>query len=241
MTARERLILALDLPSWHIAGRMVERLRGRVHLYKVGLQLFTAEGPRVIAGIHEQGGRVFLDLKLHDIPQTVAAAAAKAVEWGVFMLDVHVSGGAEMMRAAVAAAAEKADALKIERPRLLGVTVLTSLAQPDLHTLGIGRAVEEHVLSLAHLAKDAGLDGVVASPREATVIRQHLGPDFVLVTPGIRPAAADTDDQRRVATARNALQAGADYIVVGRPILKAPDPVEAVEKLVAEIETFGVQ
>lgn len=239
MTARERLILALDLPSWPDAEGMVQRLRGRVHLYKVGLQLFTAEGPRVIAGIHERGGRVFLDLKFHDIPQTVAAAAAKAVEWGVFMLDVHASGGPEMLRAAAAAVAEKAESLKIERPRLLGVTVLTSLAQTDLRTLGIGRAVEEHVLSLACLAKDAGLDGVVASPREAAVIRQHLGPGFLLVTPGIRPIGADTDDQRRVASARNALRTGADYIVVGRPILRASDPVEAVEKLVAEIETFG--
>ena len=239
MTARERLILALDLPSWPDAEGMVQRLRGRVHLYKVGLQLFTAEGPRVIAGIHERGGRVFLDLKFHDIPQTVAAAAAKAVEWGVFMLDVHASGGPEMLRAAAAAVAEKAESLKIERPRLLGVTVLTSLAQTDLRTLGIGRAVEEHVLSLACLAKDAGLDGVVASPWEAAVIRQHLGPGFLLVTPGIRPIGADTDDQRRVASARNALRTGADYIVVGRPILRASDPVEAVEKLVAEIETFG--
>lgn len=239
MTARERLILALDLPSWSDAEGMVDRLGGRVHLYKVGLQLFTAEGPRVIAGIHKQGGRVFLDLKFHDIPQTVAAAAAQAVEWGVFMLDVHASGGPEMMRAAAAAVAEKAESLKIERPRLLGVTVLTSLAETDLRTLGIGRAVEEHVLSLARLAKDAGLDGVVASPREAEVIRQDLGPGFLLVTPGIRSTAADTDNQRRVATARSALQAGADYIVVGRPILRAPDPVEAVEKLVAEMETFG--
>ncbi|MFQ5989713.1 MAG: orotidine-5'-phosphate decarboxylase [Candidatus Methylomirabilales bacterium] len=241
MTARERLILALDLPSWQAAEGTVERLRGRIHVFKVGLQLFTAEGPRVIAGIHERGGRVFLDLKFHDIPQTVAAAAAKAVEWGVFMLDLHISGGSEMMRTAAEAVAEKSEALGIERPRLLGVTVLTSLAQADLLALGMERAVEEQVLSLAHLAKNAGLDGVVASPREAEVIRRHLGPSVLLVTPGIRPITAESDDQRRTATARDALQSGADYIVVGRPILRAADPVEAVEKIVAEMESYTRQ
>lgn len=239
MTSRERVILALDLPSWHDAEGMVERLRGRISLYKVGLQLFTADGPRVIAEIHARGGRVFLDLKFHDIPQTVAAAAAKAVEWGVFMLDLHVSGGVEMMRAAAEAVAEKAEALGSERPRLLGVTVLTSLSQAALHTQGIGRTVEEQVLSLASMAADAGLDGVVASPREAAVIRRRLGSGLLLVTPGIRPTTAAQDDQHRVATAREALQAGADYIVVGRPILRASDPVEAVDKLVAEMDTFG--
>ena len=142
-----------------------------------------------------------------------------------------------MMRAAAHAATDRAEAIGIERPRLLGVTVLTSLAQADLQTLGIGQALEEQVLSLARLAKEAGLDGVVASPREAEAIRRRLGPDLLLVTPGIRSRVGEPDDQRRVATARDALKAGADYIVVGRPILKAADPVEAVEKLVAEMET----
>lgn len=237
MTARDRLILALDLPSWKAAEGMVKRLAGKIRLFKVGLHLFTAEGPQVIARIHENGGRVFLDLKLHDIPQTVAAAVAKAVEWGVFMVDLHAAGGEAMMRAALDAAAEKAETMGIERPRLLGVTVLTSLAEADLQRLGIGRNVEEQVLSLARLAKEAGLDGVVASPNEAGVIRRRLGPDFLLVTPGIRPAGAQQDDQRRIATARDALKAGADYIVVGRPILKAADPGDAVEKLVTEMET----
>ncbi|MEE8282978.1 MAG: orotidine-5'-phosphate decarboxylase [candidate division NC10 bacterium] len=237
MTARDRLILALDLPSLEATEGMLKRLQGKIHLFKVGLELFTAEGPRVITRIHDRGGKVFLDLKLHDIPQTVAAAVAKAVQWGVFMLDVHVAGGEEMMRAAAHAAADRAEAIGIERPRLLGVTVLTSLAQADLQTLGIGQALEEQVLSLARLAKEAGLDGVVASPREAEAIRRRLGPDLLLVTPGIRSRVGETDDQRRVATARDALKAGADYIVVGRPILKAADPVEAVEKLVAEMET----
>lgn len=237
MTARDRLILALDLPSLEATEGMLKRLQGKIHLFKVGLELFTAEGPRVITRIHDRGGKVFLDLKLHDIPQTVAAAVAKAVQWGVFMLDVHVAGGEEMMRAAAHAAADRAEAIGIERPRLLGVTVLTSLAEADLQTLGIGQALEEQVLSLARLAKEAGLDGVVASPREAEAIRRRLGPDLLLVTPGIRSRVGETDDQRRVATARDALKAGADYIVVGRPILKAADPVEAVEKLVAEMET----
>ncbi len=237
MTARDRLILALDLPSLEATEGMLKRLQGKIHLFKVGLELFTAEGPRVITRIHDRGGKVFLDLKLHDIPQTVAAAVAKAVQWGVFMLDVHVAGGEEMMRAAAHAAADRAEAIGIERPRLLGVTVLTSLVQADLQILGIGQALEEQVLSLARLAKEAGLDGVVASPREAEAIRRRLGPDLLLVTPGIRSRVGETDDQRRVATARDALKAGADYIVVGRPILKAADPVEAVEKLVAEMET----
>lgn len=237
MTARDRLILALDLPSLELAEGMVTRLQGKIHLFKVGLGLFTAEGPRVIRRIHERGGRVFLDLKFHDIPQTVGAAVAQAVEWGVFMLDLHVAGGSAMMRAAAQAVVEKAEALGIERPRLLGVTVLTSLTQGDLQTLGIGRAVEEQALALARLAKESGLDGVVASPHEARAIRQRFGPDFLLVTPGIRPQAAERDDQRRIAPARDAIKAGADYVVVGRPILKAADPVEAAEKLVAEMET----
>lgn len=237
MTARDRLILALDLPSADAAEGMVTRLQGKIHLFKVGLQLFTAEGPRVIGRIHDRGGRVFLDLKYHDIPQTVAAAVAQAVEWGVFMLDLHAGGGQAMMRAAVDAAAEKAASIGVVRPRLLAVTVLTSLAQTDLQTLGVGGTVEEQVLALARLAKEAGLDGVVASPAEAGAIRRSLGPDLLLVTPGIRPHGADTDDQRRIATARGALTAGADYVVVGRPVLKAADPVAAVENLVAEMET----
>jgi orotidine-5'-phosphate decarboxylase len=238
MTARDRLILALDLPSLEAAEGMVTQLQGKVHLFKVGLQLFTAAGPRVIGRIHDRGGRVFLDLKYHDIPHTVAAAVAQAVEWGVFMLDLHAGGGQAMMRAAVDAAAEKAEFIGVERPRLLAVTVLTSLTQTDLQTMRVAGTVEAQVLALARLAKETGLDGVVASPTEAGTIRRSLGPNFVLVTPGIRPRAAEADDQRRVATARDALKAGADYVVVGRPILKAADPVEAVEQLVAEMETL---
>jgi orotidine-5'-phosphate decarboxylase len=238
MTARDRLILALDLPSLEAAEGMVERMRGRIHLFKVGLELFSAEGPRVIGRIHDRGGRVFLDLKFHDIPQTAAAAVARAVGWGVFMLDLHAAGGREMMRRAAEAVAEKAEAVGIDRPRLLGVTVLTSLTRADLQALGIGRPVEEQALSLAGLAREAGLDGVVASAHEAGAIRQRFGPDFLLVTPGIRPRATEADDQRRIATARDAIKAGADYVVVGRPILKAADPEEAAERLVAEMENL---
>lgn len=237
MTARDRLILALDLPSVDAAEGMIKRLQGKIHLFKVGLQLFTAEGPRVIGRIQDRGGRVFLDLKYHDIPHTVAAAVAQAVEWGVFMVDLHAAGGPAMMRAAVDAAAEKAASIGVARPRLLAITVLTSLTQTDLKTLGVAGTVEEQVLALARLAKEAGLDGVVASPSEAAAIRRSLGPKFLLVTPGIRPRATDTDDQRRVATARDALTAGADYVVVGRPILKAADPVAVVENLIAEMDT----
>jgi orotidine-5'-phosphate decarboxylase len=237
MTARDRLILALDLPSLESAEEMVKRLQGTIHLFKVGLSLFTAAGPRVISRIHEHGGRVFLDLKFHDIPQTVAAAVGKVVECGVFMLDLHVAGGQEMMRAAARAVVEKAESIGIERPRLIGVTVLTSLTQGDLPALGIGWGIEEQALALARLAKESGLDGVVASPHEVRAIRRQFGPDLLVVTPGIRPKAAAPDDQRRIATAGEAIRAGADYLVVGRPILMAADPVEAVEQLVAEIET----
>jgi orotidine-5'-phosphate decarboxylase len=237
MTARDRLILALDLPSLESAEHMVKRLQGTVHLFKVGLTLFTVAGPRVISRIHEQGGRVFLDLKFHDIPQTVAAAAANAVEWGVFMLDLHVAGGREMMQAAARAVVERAKTIGIERPRLIGVTVLTSLTQGDLRALGIGSGVEEQALTLTRLAKESGLDGVVASPHEVRAIRQRFGPDLLVVTPGIRPKAAQPDDQRRIATAREAIRAGADYVVVGRPILAAADPVQAAEQLIAEMET----
>lgn len=236
MTARDRLILALDLPSLESAEGMVTRLEGKVSLFKVGLQLFTAAGPRVIERIHDRGGRVFLDLKFHDIPQTVAAAVAQAVAWGVFMVDLHVSGGQAMMQRAVETATEKAASVGVDRPRLLGVTVLTSLDQRDLHASGIRGTVDEQVLSLARLAKEAGLDGIVASPAEAAAIRRSLGPDFLLVTPGIRSSTAEKDDQRRVASARDALKAGADYVVVGRPILRAADPAEAAEKLLAEME-----
>lgn len=241
MTTGERLILALDLPTWREAEGIVQRLQGKVSLFKVGPELFTREGPHVIEKIRRRGGRVFLDLKLHDIPRTVAAAAAAAVEWGVFMLDLHVAGGQEMMRAAVAAVRERAGGLGVERPRLLGITVLTSLTDEDLRRLGIPHPVEIQVLQMATAAQQAGLDGVVVSPREAASIRTHLGPDFLIVTPGIRspkPASEvnGTDDQRRTLPPREAFQAGADYLVIGRPILRAKDPVRAVEALISAME-----
>ena len=246
MTAGERLILALDLPTWREAEGIVERLQGKISLFKVGLELFTREGPHVIERIRQRGGRVFLDLKLHDIPRTVAAAAAAAVDWGVFMLDLHVAGGQEMMKAAVASVGERAGRLGVERPRLLGVTVLTSLTDEDLRRLGVHQSVELQVLQMATAAKGAGLDGVVTSPLEASRIRTHLGPDFLIVTPGIRSSGTSSDfdgessrteDQRRTLPPREALQAGADYLVVGRPILRAQDPVQAVEALISAMHT----
>jgi orotidine-5'-phosphate decarboxylase len=241
VTARERLILALDLPTWREAEGVIERLQGKISLFKVGLELFTREGPHVIERIRQRGGRVFLDLKLHDIPRTVAAAAAAAVEWGVFMLDLHVAGGQAMMQAAAAAVGERAGRLGVERPRLLGVTVLTSLTKEDLLSLGVQPPVEDQVLQMATAAKSAGLDGVVTSPLEAAHIRTHLGPNFLIVTPGIRSSGTSSDvdgefsrteDQRRTLPPREALQAGADYLVIGRPILRAKDPVQAVEALI---------
>ncbi len=233
----DQLLVALDVDSAARAGELAEGLQGLAGGFKIGSELFTAAGPDVVRALVARGHRVFLDLKFHDIPQTVAAAVAKAVEWGVFMLDLHVAGGREMMRAAAEAVVERAEAVGIERPRLIGVTVLTSLTQGDLQALGIGWGVEEQTLALARLAKESGLDGVVTSPHEVRAIRRRFGPDLLVVTPGIRPKAAEPDDQRRIATAREAVRAGADYVVVGRPILTAADPVEAAEQLVAEMET----
>ena len=211
---------------------------------KIGNQLFTAAGPTAVEHAQKRGARVFLDLKYHDIPNTVAGAVREATRLGVFMLNVHTSGGVAMMRAAAEAATKAASDFAVARPIVLGVTVLTSLDRKALsRELGVRASVEGHVLHLAERAHEAGLDGCVASPQEIGLLRRALGPKWVIVTPGVRPGGAGgpgeaprpKDDQKRVATPASAIRAGADYLVVGRPITAAPDPAAALDAIVEEI------
>jgi orotidine-5'-phosphate decarboxylase len=235
MSAKDKLIVALDLPSAAAAARLAESLYERVGVFKVGSELFTAEGPVLVRYLVANGAKVFLDLKFHDIPNTVRAATREAVQMGVRMLNVHAAGGRAMMAAAAESARETSNALHISPPLVLGVTVLTSLTAEDLQEIGMEGGIENAVPRLARLAQAAGLDGVVASPREIAAIRRACGPSFVIVTPGIRPATAEANDQARIATPSAAIRAGADFIVVGRPITAAPDPLAAAAAIVAEV------
>lgn len=214
---------------------MARSLKGLVGMFKINIQLFTAEGPEAVRKIGALGSGVFLDLKYHDIPNTVAGAVSAAAEFSdVRLLDLHATGSGAMMRAAVQALAEKGAA----RPKLLGITVLTSLNQQDLRRVGIGGTPGGRALSLARLAKRCGLDGVVASPKEVRQIRRASGPDFLIVVPGIRPLERQSqpkDDQARVATPAEAIHAGADYVVVGRPITAAADPASAARAIAGKI------
>lgn len=221
---KDRLILALDVDSLEEAHQFVRLLKKDVSLYKVGSALFTAAGPSAVKMIHDEGGRVFLDLKFHDIPNTVAKSCEAASRLGVFMLNVHASGGPEMLRAA-AAAVKKSKSL----PLLIGVTVLTSDASAG--------KVSSEVVRLAVLSQESGLSGVVCSAQEAEAVRKKCGKDFVIVTPGIRPTGFPKGDQRRDATPSEAIQNGADYIVVGRPILEARDPITAAREILHKIAT----
>lgn len=236
---RDRLIVALDVDSLEQAGAVVAKLAGEVGLFKIGKQLFTHAGPQAVRLIQELGGEIFLDLKFHDIPNTVAKAAIEATRLGVKMFNVHASGSLEMMRATVKEVERLCRREKIRRPIMLGVTVLTSLNQDDLQRVGVEHKVADQVVRLALLTKEAAMDGVVASPHEVAVIRSACGPRFVIVTPGIRPADSSRNDQQRVMTPAQAIRAGVDYIVVGRPVLEAPDPVSAARAIVAEMESAG--
>jgi len=233
--AKDKLIVALDVHSLEDAANLVDKVRASASIFKIGSQLFTDCGPEAVKMVHRKGGKVFLDLKFHDIPNTVKEASRAAARLGVFMFNVHAQGGLSMMRAATEGASAKAERLNIEKPLILGVTVLTSMDTRDLQEGAMKKDVESQVLSLARLAKKAGLNGIVASAKELTSLREAMGKDFLIVTPGVRPAWAKTDDQRRVATPREAIEKGADYIVVGRPIIKADDPKEAAEKILKEI------
>ncbi len=234
--AKRRLIFALDVDEFSQAEAWVGQLQDNVGLFKIGKQLFTKCGPEVVQMVRERGGEVFLDLKYHDIPNTVAKAAVEACKLGVKMFNVHALGGAEMMRKTVEEVAAYCTKAGIERPIMLAVTILTSSTEETLRGVGIDRAVAEMVPRLARLAKDAGFDGVVASPKEVALIRAACGEDFQIVTPGVRPAFASLDDQKRVATPAEAISAGATALVIGRPISAAADPLAAAGKILAEIE-----
>jgi orotidine-5'-phosphate decarboxylase len=225
---RERLIVALDVPSAGEAQKLVSRIGDVAGVYKIGLQLFTAEGPSVVRDLVNSGRRVFLDLKLHDIPTTVALAVKSAAELGVSMLTVHASGGAAMLRAATEAAAG--------RLNILAVTVLTSLNDDDMQEIGISGRVSDQVLRMAALAQGSGCQGIVASPHESLMVRKSLGEGFAIVTPGVRPAGAESNDQQRIATPAQAITNGASHIVVGRPITHAPDPALAAAAIISEME-----
>lgn len=231
--ACEKIIFALDVDRLSEIDRWAELLAHKVGMFKVGKELFTTAGPAAVEAVKRHGGEVFLDLKYHDIPNTVAQAMLAAGRLGVKLANLHALGGPEMMEKAVSEVRKQfTDA---ERPRLLAVTILTSSTQETLKAVGIEQPVEQMVVRLAKLAKESGMDGVVASPLEIQAIRAACGPDFLIVTPGVRPAFAAVDDQKRIMTPAEAVKAGADYLVIGRPIAKAADPVQAADLIVDEI------
>ena len=234
-SVKQRLIVALDLADPVKAKSLATLLAPEVGMLKVGKQLFVNAGPDIVRAIHDLGGEVFLDLKFHDIPNTVASAAVEAARLGVRLFNIHVSGGREMMRQTAAAVEEVCGKEGLRRPSVLGVTVLTSLDGPDLEALGMQGDVRTQVVRMAGMAQEAGLAGVVCSAQEAQDIRGVCGDSFMLVTPGIRPAGQQAGDQKRVMTPGDAVAAGIDYIVVGRPITGADDPVEAARSVVAEM------
>jgi orotidine-5'-phosphate decarboxylase len=237
LAPKDRIILALDVDNAKAAEETARKLAGHVGAFKIGFELFVSEGPKVVDAVHAMGGKVFLDLKFHDIPNTVAQAARAAVRLGVKFFDVHAHGGRAMMMTASEAAADEAAKLGVEPPISLAVTVLTSLSANDLtNHLNISNTPEEQVVSLAKLAYSSGMRGVVASPKEVAAIRRAVGDELIIVTPGVRPLWAGKDDQQRVSTPSEAVKAGADYLVIGRPILKAVDPVEAAARIVEELE-----
>jgi len=231
-----RLIVALDVDSYRAAARLVKQLSKYVKVFKVGSILFTQCGPKIIKYIHKKGGKVFLDLKYNDIPNTVAGAAVEATKLGVYMLNVHATAGKEAMRMTAEAVSHEAKKQHIFKPIVIAVTVLTSLHDEDVAALGLSGNVQDNVLRFATLAREAGLDGIVCSPHEIKMIKEKFGDRFVTVTPGIRPQwDSAKDDQKRVLTPKQAISNGTDFIVVGRPVLKAPSPVKAVKQILEEI------
>jgi orotidine-5'-phosphate decarboxylase len=235
MLTKDRLIVALDVATATQARQLVHSLGDSVSTFKVGKQLFTGEGPQFVRDLVASGRKVFLDLKFHDIPNTVAEAVKSASQLGVSMLTVHTSGGSKMLKAAVEASRQSAT-----KPMILAVTVLTSLTDSDLQEIGVSGDVLTQVLRLGALATAAGCGGVVASAKEARELRRQLGDGFSIVTPGVRPAGSAAGDQARVVTPRDAIAAGASYLVIGRPILESADPARVASEIVGEIEPAQV-
>ena len=238
MDAKERIIIALDVGTKREALALAKAL-GEARIFKIGMELFTAEGPALLEEAVRMGKRPFLDLKFHDIPNTVAGAVRSATRNSVHMLTLHASGGKEMMAAGARAAREESDRTGKGRPILLGVTILTSLKDDELHQVGFAHAVADQVLRLALLAKGAGLDGVVCSPHEIEIVKKECGRDFLVIAPGIRPGWAAAQDQKRIMTPAEALGKGADYIVIGRPVTGAASPADAFLQVLAEIMGSG--
>lgn len=230
---KKRIIVALDVSTREKALFLVNQL-DEAEIFKIGLKLFTAQGPSLLQEIMSLGKKIFLDLKLHDIPNTVAEAVKASIEHGIHMLTLHSSGGREMMVRAAQAAREEEKKGK-NKPFLLAVTVLTSLKDTELREIGMAFSTKAQVLRLAKLSKEAGMDGVVCSPQEIDIIRQEFGPDFLLVTPGIRPSWSLSNDQKRIMSPSLALKKGADYLVIGRPIIKASSPRQAFLKICQEL------
>ncbi|MCU0577288.1 MAG: orotidine-5'-phosphate decarboxylase [Desulfobacterota bacterium] len=237
MAQKDRIIFALDVGDRDSAKKWVHLLQGSVGWFKVGLELFTAVGPDIIKLVKDQGIRCFLDLKLHDIPNTVAGAVRSASRTGADMMTIHLSGGREMIAAALLAARNEARARGIDRPKVVGVSVLTSLGAGDLKEVGIDRTPLDQVARLAQFAASCGIDGMVCSAEDLAGIRSTVPPSLMLITPGIRPNWSGKGDQKRIATPASAIRAGADLLVIGRPISEAPDPVDAVNRIVAEMES----
>jgi len=236
---RDRIIAALDVPDPTAAAALARKLAGHVGMFKVGLELFVAHGPAALEALRPFGLPIFLDLKLHDIPQTVEAAARGAGALGAALVTAHAGGGAEMIAAARRGLSAGATAAGAAPPKLLAVTVLTSLGADDLRSLGFGGTPADAALRLARLALKAGADGVVCSPEEVAHLRRELGPDPLLVVPGIRPAGTAAGDQRRTGTPRSAIQSGASYIVIGRPLRDSRDLASTADSIASELDAVG--
>lgn len=245
--SKEKIIVALDVSTAEEAHETIENLRGEVDAFKIGLQLFTAVGAKFVREIIESGIKVFLDLKFHDIPNTVAKASVEAARMGVWMFNVHALGGGEMMRRTVEEVREACSRENLNQPKIIGVTILTSSDEETLRETGIEPKVENQVLRLAQLAFANGLDGVVASPREVRLLRNEIiNREFLIVTPGVRPQKQNqdsnfSDDQKRIMTPAEALQSGSDYLVIGRPILQAENPVLAARNILKDIENHPLK
>jgi len=236
MEQKKRIILALDVSEHNEALDIVRRFKGHIDIFKIGSELFTSVGPKIIKEIHFMGKEVFLDLKFHDIPTTVSRSARAAVQLGVFMFNVHTLGGFEMMKQAAQTLRKYSLEHNVERPKIIGVTLLTSINQDVLRDeLGVTVRMTTQVKHLAGLAQRAGLDGVVASPEDAEMIRSRFGKGFLIITPGIRPSWAAMDDQKRTLTPRKALQRGADYLVIGRAVTSQADPIGSLKRIEEEI------